>query len=162
MSQPAEKPRRRRATQRELVLRDARIFERVAAGMTPEEIALKERITPRRVRERLSEIYARQAEQSPAEIAKLQTRRLSEALLVSWSAMSDGNLDAVDRVVRITREMDRYYGFSLRRLATLQMEVADEARPALAPPSEATLNSDLTHWNQATEDAKLRQPADES
>ncbi len=134
MQQPTAKPRRQRATQRELVLRDARIFERFAAGATLEEIALRERLTPRRVRERLTEIYARHAEQSPAEIAQLQLRRLGEAMLVSWSAMSGGNLDAVDRVVRITREMDRYHGFSIRQLASLRL--APEAPPAaLAAPS---------------------------
>jgi hypothetical protein len=35
--------------------------------------------------------------------------RLHEALLVSYSAMSGRNLQAVDRVVTIVRELDRYF-----------------------------------------------------
>jgi hypothetical protein len=42
--------------------------------------------------------------------------RLNEALLVSYSAMHDSvagtNFEAVDRVVRIVRELDRYHGFA--------------------------------------------------
>jgi hypothetical protein len=33
-------------------------------------------------------------------------------LLVSYSAMGGGNLEAVDRVVKIVRELDRYHGFA--------------------------------------------------
>ncbi len=33
-------------------------------------------------------------------------------MVVSYSAMNGGNLKAVDRVVRIVRELDRYHGFS--------------------------------------------------
>ena len=43
----------------------------------------------------------------------MQIRRLSEAMLVAYSAMSGGNLKAVDRVVKIVRELDRYHGFAL-------------------------------------------------
>ncbi|HEV7479522.1 MAG TPA: hypothetical protein VGO05_04475 [Roseiarcus sp.] len=42
--------------------------------------------------------------------------RLNEALLVSYSAMHDSatgtNFEAVDRVLRIARELDRYHGFA--------------------------------------------------
>jgi len=59
--------------------------------------------------------------------------RLHEALIVAYGAMSGANLEAVDRVVTIVRELDRYHGFA----------VADEAmrpRPSrLAPPSPAPL-----------------------
>ena len=38
--------------------------------------------------------------------------RLNEALLVAYSAMSPTNLKAVDQVVKIVRELDRYHGFA--------------------------------------------------
>jgi hypothetical protein len=38
--------------------------------------------------------------------------RLHEALLVSYSAMSGDSLQAVDRVVKIVRELDRYHGYA--------------------------------------------------
>jgi hypothetical protein len=52
----------------------------------------------------------------------MQIERLNEAMLVAYGAMSGGNLQAVDRVVKITREFDRYHGFA-RSLA------APAARP---------------------------------
>jgi hypothetical protein len=43
-------------------------------------------------------------------------RRLNEPLLVSYSAMHNSatgtNFEAVDRVLRIVRELDRYHGFA--------------------------------------------------
>ena len=48
----------------------------------------------------------------PQEFVALQISRLNEALLVAFSAMSGMNLKAVDRGVRIVRELDRYHGFS--------------------------------------------------
>ena len=64
--------------------------------------------------------------------------RLNEAMIVAYGAMAGGNLKAVDRVVRIVSEMDRYHGFysnpeeapiGRRRLAP-----APDAPLALAPP----------------------------
>jgi hypothetical protein len=61
-------------------------------------------------------ILARRMPQPPAEFLALQVSRLNEALLVSYSAMHDSvtgtNFEAVDRVVRIVRELDRYHGFA--------------------------------------------------
>jgi hypothetical protein len=54
-------------------------------------------------------------------------------LLVSYSAMGGANLKAVDRVVRIVRELDRYHGFSPRDVSTRAEE------PRLAPPPEKPL-----------------------
>ena len=51
----------------------------------------------------------------PAEFAALQVSRLSEALLVSYGAMynpeSGANFKAIDSVVKVVRELDRYHGF---------------------------------------------------
>jgi hypothetical protein len=64
------------------------------------------------MREVVREILARRAPEPPAEFLAVQISRLSEALLVSYSAMSGGNLQAVDRVVKIVRALDRYHGFA--------------------------------------------------
>ncbi len=53
---------------------------------------------------------ARRMPAAPEEFAAIQVSRLNEALLVAFSAMSATNLKAVDRVVRIVRELDRYHG----------------------------------------------------
>ena len=50
--------------------------------------------------------------------------------MVAYGSMASGNLTAVDRVVRIVREMDRYHGFFPGR----NVDPAPLGR--LAPPAE--------------------------
>jgi hypothetical protein len=107
MTQDADKKatktgsKRRRATKRELAKRDLRFIEKLAAGVTIEEIAVAEGISPQRARERKAVILARRGIDPPHEFIQLQIRRLSEAMLVAYSAMGNGNLHAVDQVVKI-------------------------------------------------------------
>jgi len=62
------------------------------------------------------EILAQRMPQPPAEFLALQVSRLNEALLITYSAMhttaAGPNFEAVDRVVKIVRELDRYHGFA--------------------------------------------------
>ena len=99
-----------RATNREVAKRDLRLVEQLAAGVTIEEIAANEGISPQWARRRKAAILAERAIDPPHEFIQLQIRRLSEAMLVAYSAMSDGDLHAVDHVVKIVRELDRYHG----------------------------------------------------
>jgi DNA-binding CsgD family transcriptional regulator len=92
--------------------RERRIVNLLNAGVSVAEIAQSEGVTHRRMRMMVGEILARRAPQPPAEFLALQVSRLSEALLVSYGAMGGGNLEAVDRVVKIVRELDRYHGFA--------------------------------------------------
>jgi hypothetical protein len=85
--------RRRRATKRELALRDLRFIEKLAAGATIEEIAASEGISIKWARERKAALLASRVIDTPHEFIKLQIRRLSEAMLVSYSAMSLGDLN---------------------------------------------------------------------
>jgi len=124
------KPKRKRSTQREMAMRDARLIRALATGQSIEELAAQEGVSLRRARERVSAILSRTAD-PPAEFVQLQIRRLSEAMLVAHGAMSDGNLRAVDRVLRITREFDRYYGLAL----SLSAAAAPDALAPLSPPA---------------------------
>ena len=76
--------------------------------------------------------------QPPAEFLALQVSRLNEALLVSFSAMHEPkegtNFEAVDRVVKIVRELDRYHGFA----AVPRPREEHEAR-RLPPPIDRPL-----------------------
>ena len=102
--EPMPKPeRKKRLSKREMMLRDARIIERLAAGLSVEEMAAREEISPRRARDRVAAMLKREAANHPAEYVALQIRRLSEALIVAYSAMGGANLAAVDRVVKIVR-----------------------------------------------------------
>ena len=69
--------------------------------------------------------------------------RLSEALIVAYSAMSGGNLRAVDRVVKIVRELDRYHGFVAAERRSLPDASRLEAPPEGALALEAPLRDRL-------------------
>ena len=103
--------KRRRITKRELAKRDLRLIEKLAAGATIEEIAASEGISVKWARERKAALLASRVIDTPHEFIKLQIRRLSEAMLVSYSAMSLGDLKAVDKVIKVARELERYHGF---------------------------------------------------
>ncbi len=75
------------------------------------ELAAREGVTLRRMQILVKAILARRGPPAPAEYLALQTSRLNEAMIVAYGAMASGNLGAVDRVMRLVREMDRYHGF---------------------------------------------------
>ena len=131
-------PTRRRITKRELAKRDLRLIEKLAAGATIEEIAASEGISVKWARERKAALLASRVIDTPHEFIKLQIRRLSEAMLVSYSAMSLGDLKAVDKVIKVARELDRYHGFAPRPVAPSRRAVpARRRRPPLALPEPA-------------------------
>jgi DNA-binding CsgD family transcriptional regulator len=115
---PTSPPRRdrslagRRKARADKAARERRIVNLLNAGVSVAEIAHSERVTERNMRATVRDILTRRAPQPPAEFLAVQVSRLSEALLVSYSAMGGGNLEAVDRVVKIVRELDRYHGFA--------------------------------------------------
>jgi hypothetical protein len=142
---PSAKPARRggssgirRATQREKVRREERIVGLLNRGASVPEIAASEGLTLKRMRNLVREILAERMPQPPAEYLALQVNRLNEALLVSFTAMhttAEGtNFEAVDRVVKIVRELDRYHGFA----AAPRSREETEAR-RLPPPVQPQL-----------------------
>jgi hypothetical protein len=124
-------------------VREQKIIALLNAGVSIPEIAARERVTERRIRQRVQDILAKRAPRPPAEFVALQVNRLNEALLVAYSAMANQNLEAVDRVVRIVRELDRYHGLASpdfadapeppRRLTRPKPPLALPAREETAP-----------------------------
>jgi hypothetical protein len=123
----------RRATRREKVRREERIVGLLNRGASVPEIAASEGITLKRMRNVVREILAQRMPQPPSEFLALQVSRLNEALLVSFTAMHEPkegtNFEAVDRVVKIVRELDRYHGFA----AVTRPREETEARQLPAP-----------------------------
>jgi hypothetical protein len=101
----------RRAARRAKFDREKRIVMLLNGGVSIAEVAAREGVTVKRMHAFIREILPRRAPQPPAEFLALQISR-NEALIVSYNAMSRANLEAVDRVVRIVRELDRYHGFA--------------------------------------------------
>jgi hypothetical protein len=137
--------KRRRLTKRELAKRDLRLIEKLAAGVTIEEVAASEGISLKWARERKAAVLASRVIDTPHEFIKLQIRRLSEAMLVSYSAMSNGDLHGVDRVIKVVRELDRYHGFAPDRSA--QRHAA--ALSAASPPLLALPEPPKTDWEES-------------
>jgi hypothetical protein len=124
----------------------------LAHGEPIDEVAAREGLTLKRARERVSAAVARRAPEPTEDFVAVQIARLNEAMLIAYSAMRDGNLAAVDRVLKITREYDRYHGLALtlaRRAGTAEDAGADAL--ALSPPGlTATIDSEA---------ARARSPA---
>ncbi len=90
--------------------REQLIVDYLNRGVSVAEIAAQVGVGEKRMRAAIRGILARRMPEAPEEFAAIQMSRLNEALLVAFSAMTDMNLKAVDRVVRIVRELDRYHG----------------------------------------------------
>ena len=126
-------PRRRTADQR------LRIQERLTMGLTVAHIARVEQLTMRRVRQIIAEMLASREIDPPAGFVQLQIARLSEAMIVARTMMMQGNLQAMDRLIKLTSELDRYHGF-----APAQIPWARGAapKPRLAAPEPRAISSD--------------------
>jgi len=128
-------PEARRAARAKKAEREQRIVNLLNRGVSVAEIAGREGVSLSRMRALVREILAQRMPQPPAEFLALQISRLNDALLVSYGAMyGDGigpNFAAIDRVVKIVRELDRYHGFA----APAQEQKADTRRlpPAASP-----------------------------
>jgi hypothetical protein len=127
-----------RATRAEKAKREQRIVSLLNRGVSVPEIAAQQGLSLKRTRNLVREILAKRLPQPPAEFLALQVSRLNEALLVSYSAMhttaAGTNFEAVDRVVKIVRELDRYHGFA----AIPRPREETEAQP-LPPPVDRPL-----------------------
>jgi hypothetical protein len=87
--------------------RERQIVDLLNRGVSVAEIASQSGVSIQHMRKLVGEILAERAPQPPAEFLALQVSRLSEALLLSYSAMHNPvtgtNFEAVDRVVKIVR-----------------------------------------------------------
>ncbi|MBV8103180.1 MAG: hypothetical protein JO223_00840 [Hyphomicrobiales bacterium] len=139
-------PAKARAGRLKTFKREQLIVDFLNRGASVVEIAARIGVGEKRMRAIIREILARRMPAPPEDFLAIQVGRLNEALLVAFSAMTGANLGAVDRVVRIVRELDRYHGFQPAVGQRLRLEpAADDAiafgaeprgLPAL-PPQDA-------------------------
>jgi len=92
------------------VRRSERIFNQLTAGMSISHIAMQEGVSIRRMREIAQDVLAAHKSDPAEGFAQLQIARLSDAMMVAHTAMMDGKLEAVDRVVKLVHELERYHG----------------------------------------------------
>jgi hypothetical protein len=110
---PPHRPRPRRATAE----RTLRILERLTAGASVAAVACAEGLTHRRVRQLVAAMLAERAVDPPRGFVPLQVGRLNDAMTVAHAKMMKGDLQALDRVVKIVGELDRYHGFGCAETA---------------------------------------------
>jgi hypothetical protein len=150
----------RRAARLNTAERGARIISLLNRGVSVAEIAAREGLSLKRMRNLVREILAQRMPQPPAEFLALQVSRLNEALLVSYSAMRTSatgtNFEAVDRVVKIVRELDRYHGFASRGAPARAPETLRLSAPSQTPLAlEGSIPSDSEMAPQAVENARF-------
>jgi hypothetical protein len=143
----APKPRSARSrsarvkAQRRRADRNFRIFNMLKAGVPMAEIARQEGLSPRRARSMVQELLeSRQIDPAPG-FVQTQIGRLSDAMMIAHTMMMSGNLQALDRVVRLIHELERYHGFGraevLSPIRGPQALASDAAPRALPPPEDA-------------------------
>ena len=130
---PSPQPADPRAARLAKFKREQRIVEYLNRGVAVVEIAAQMGLSEKRMHAIVRDILDRRMPHPPKEFVAIQASRLNEALLVAYSAMSMTNLGAVDRVVKIVRELDRYHGLSA--VAGRRRFEPDE----LAAPDEGTV-----------------------
>ncbi len=129
---------RRRALLREArrlrAARKDRIFGCFVRGMPHGAIARLENCSAQAVRKLIARELAGRRIDPAGDFAKLQIARLNDALMAANSKMLEGDMAALDRVVKVVAELDRYHGFA-QALARRE----NAARPlALAGPLPPT------------------------
>ncbi len=124
--QPPRSPRRASAE------RKLRILERLTAGISVAHIAQTEKLTIRRVRQIIGEMLARREVDPPAGFVQLQIARLSDAMTVAHTMMMEGDLKAMDRVIKLAGELDRYHGFGRAEIASAPQAAPP---PQIGPPA---------------------------
>ena len=104
-SSPARVAPRKKASRAE------RVFAKLRAGMALWDIARRENCSVRTVRRIVADSLARLEIDPTAGYAQLQIARLNDALLVAHDKMLEGDLQALDRVLKVIESQDRYHGF---------------------------------------------------
>lgn len=131
---PAAEKAGRSAARRATAERKLRILERLTMGASVANIARVEKITIRRVRQIIADMLAKREADPPAGFVQLQIARLSDAMVVAHTMMMEGDLKAMDRMIKLTSELDRYHGFGRASVA---------AAPDAAPPQIAAAPREL-------------------
>jgi DNA-binding CsgD family transcriptional regulator len=102
----APKPR---LNAQELSARRDRIFARMLEGQSYQAIAGAEEITQRRVRKIVQDALAKENVNPKSDFILVQIARLEGALRLVEQKLAEGKLNAVDRLVKVLRELDRYH-----------------------------------------------------
>jgi intein/homing endonuclease len=103
---PAPPPAR--VTAQDRARRRLRIFARMQQGCSYETIAQEEHLSRERVRQIVKETLDERKVDPTTDHTRLQLARLDPALKIVAEKVAEGDLKAVDRLLRILDKMDKY------------------------------------------------------
>ena len=96
-----------------------RILEWLMNALSVRYFARADQLTAPRVRQIIAEMLAIRGIDQPAGFVQLQIAWLSEAMIVARTMMMEGSLRPMDRWIKLTSELDRYYGFAPSQIPTV-------------------------------------------
>ena len=106
-----------------------RILSALIGGAGIDTISAREALPPKRVEAIVREELGRRWIAPLADFAKLQVARLENLSLMMLDRIQKGEIEAVDRALKIFDRLDRYHGFSRANPAAEQY--GDEERERL-------------------------------
>ena len=112
LSPPAPEPAPRVAPHHATAERRLRVLERLTTGLTVAHIARVEGLSVQRIRRIIAQMLASREIDPAAGFVQVQIARISEAMIVAHTMMMEGDLQAMDRFIRLTGELDRYHSFA--------------------------------------------------
>jgi hypothetical protein len=88
--------------------RDARIFTLMQQGWTYDAIAQKEAVSRERVRQIINQTLKSRGGEPDGLHQRLQLARLDPALWLAAAKVAEGDLRAIDKLVRVINQIDKY------------------------------------------------------
>jgi hypothetical protein len=108
--------------------RAQRVLALLIAGSGVDEIGVKEKITRKRTEKILRDELRRRWVAPAQEFARLQIARLDGMILKLIDRIQKGDLEAIDRALKIVDRLDRYHGFTRAHRAPEQYGEEERAR----------------------------------
>ncbi len=109
--------------------RAQRILASLVAGASLDDIGALEKLSRRRTEKILRDELRRRWTVPSQEFAKLQIARLDKTMLKLIDRVEDGELEAIDRLLKVIDRLDRYHGFT--RASGLPDSYGEEERGRL-------------------------------
>jgi DNA-binding CsgD family transcriptional regulator len=113
------------------------VFEAMAAGWSPQQIADARNVSVKTIRREIDRALAERRLDARDHYAHLQVARLTKALRLADAMIERGELKAVAPLVKVVAALDRYHGLGLRSLPA-----APRAPLAIPPEPPALLLSE--------------------
>ena len=99
-------------SKRSSATRAQRILASLIAGAGVDDIGAAERLTRKRTESILRQELRNRWVAPTEDFARLQIARLEQMILKLLDRLQNGDLDAIDRALKIVDRLDRYHGFT--------------------------------------------------